>query len=318
MTETATSSSPKEGAAAAVAGAIVDACLAQLRAGPGLPALLSRLLREGLLLYLRSPRADASVRELVLTGQRFLNEHGRATLGELLPAEAVKLLRTLANHPYTPERRLLLSVLSREPFRRWSRELMVGMLLDYSRRLGTSVASAGMGKGLGALGRLATEAVKKSTSAIGSIAPGMTSAVTDELERQMQRRTAEFADGAIDDLLQRVAATLTDPARAAEHTAMKRALLECMLETSGSQVAQELVRLEPATVAAELRAASLAWLSCEQAEAELGRLLAWLVEQAPEGTFAAVAAVLRPFLASALHPIVVDGTLARLSAPQAT
>lgn len=286
------------------------------------PELVAKVLREAALFHLRSAHAEESVAVAIAAAQRYfanLGEGlsagpGQARLRDALPKEVLALLRALLSLPYTPNRAWLVGILSREPFRRLNREIMLGTLLDYSRRLRTTVADGGLGKGLGALGRLAGEAVKKSTSALGSIAPGMTSAIQDEFEQKMQRRTAEFAEGAVDEMVQRVATTLTDPLRAAEHTELKLALLDFVLDLRGAEVARELDRLSSLAAARELRVFMLAWLEREPAVANLAAGIAWLQKELggqPQTVPAPLYAALHGLLAHALHPAIESGAVRR-------
>lgn len=260
------------------------------------PALLAGLLQQAALASLRQKGGGALLQALLLEAQKVLGRPAKGTpnsteswneasgqgpigerLRDILPPEVVSLLRELLSRPYTPDRTLVVAVLSREPFRRLNRELMMGTLLDYSRRVRSSMAEGGTGKSFGALGRLASEAVKKSTSALGAIAPGVTSAVSDEFDRQMQRRAAEFADGAVDEMVQRLAKTLTDPTRAAEQVELKLAMLDALLALRGPQLAQEISRMQLPVCAEKLQAAALAWLEREDASAKLTQGLALLL-----------------------------------------
>lgn len=305
----------KKTAADRLAAVLVDGAFAQPLSSSASPALLAPLLREGLLFHLKSPATGETMRAILSTVQRFFFERGDKALRDLIQAETVALLRALLAQPYTPDRAILVAVLSREPFRRLNRELMMGTMLDYSRRLRTTVEGGGMGKGLGVLGRFASEAVKKSTSALGSLAPGVTSAVGDELERQMQRRAAEFADSAVDDMVQRVATTLTDTTRVAEQLELKQALFDTVLSLRGAQVARELERLQPMIVAEKLRQAAIAWLSRDTTTAELTAGLTWLLAQPfvklPQALPAPLHDALCAALAHALRPMVESGAIAR-------
>jgi hypothetical protein len=308
-------SSAQNTAAERLAAVLVDGILAQPLSALAAPVRLGPMLRELLLFHLCSPAAEASSRAVLSAVQRFFGERGDKALRDLISTETAALLRALLAHPYTPERAILVAIFSREPFRRWNRELMMGTMLDYSRRLRTTVEGGGMGKGLGVLGRFASEAVKKSTSALGSLAPGVTSAVSDEFERQMQRRAAEFADSAVDDMVQRLSTTLTDPARATEQLELKQAMFDTVLSLRGAQVARELERLQPMIVADKLRQAALTWLSRDTATAELTAGLTWLLAQPfvklpptlPDALHSALTAV----LAQALRPMVESGAVAR-------
>jgi hypothetical protein len=280
-----------------------------------LPALLGRLLCEAALTFLRSPAADESVRSLLGAAPRFFAARGNAPLSDIAGKDAQALLRKLAVQPYVPSRTLLVQVLSRPPIRRLNRELMIGTLLDYSRRLRSTLEGGGAGKGIGALSRLASEAVKKSTSALGAIAPGVTAAVSDEFERQMQRRAAEFADSAVDDMVQRIAATLTDPQRRAEHNELKLSLLDFVLTLRCADVAAELSRMDLPAVAAELRAFALSWLARESAarDLEAAMSLVWGEMSSQTEPISAALLLVRPalqaFLRAALLPSVQSGAL---------
>lgn len=304
----------------AIAEALVDALLTRPPQELLPPERLAPLLRELALQALRSPRAEEATTRLLETAVEALR--GRGKLRQSLRPQAATLLRELIALPYVPDRTLLVGVLSQRPFQRIARELMVGTLLDYSRRLRSTVGEGAPPKGMGMLGRLATEAVRKSTSALGTIAPGVTSAVSDEFERQLQRRAAEFADGAVEEMMQRTAGILTDPARAAEHVEIKLALLDFLLDRPGPVLARELERMQLNTIFTPLRAAIATWLEREQATADITTALIFLQQHAPAptlhalldglGALPAARAILGTILASGLQPLLESGELRRL------
>lgn len=314
---------PEDRAAARLAGVIVDACLARSPFALVPPQQLAPLLRELALAALRSPGADAMTQALL--GSALAALRPRARLRDGLPPELLALLRELAARPYVPDRELIIGALSLRPCQRLTRELMVGTLLDFSRRVRTAVATGGTSDGGkargGVLGRLATEAVRKSTSVMGTLAPNVTSAVTDEFERQLQRRAAEFAEGEAVEMVQRLATVLTDPLRAAEHKELKLALLEFVLDRPGSQLVAELERAQPVELAARLRAAALGWLEREGATAELTAALQWLQARLDGQTLAALLGatgalaplrtVLVAYFTPTLQPLLESGELLR-------
>lgn len=251
---------------AAVVELLIDALLGRPLGDILPPARLCATLQQLGRLYLPSSQAEQHAILLWQRLDRLLDRPG--TLRDVVPPPIVDVLRTLLSRPYLLPRPLLVSVLSRPPLRRLSRELMIGTLLDYSRKVRTQVGEVSQSRG-GMLGRLATEAVKKSTSAIGSLAPGVTAAVSDELERQFRSRASEFADSAVDDLAQRLAAILTDPARMAEHKDLARSLLDFALDLPLQTVRTELSRLSPLAVTQEVRQAVHAWLLRPESDAEL-------------------------------------------------
>lgn len=274
------------------------------------PKVQAPLLRAALCRLLRSPGAlpgsGTGLDALTAQAARWLR--AQATLRQAIPPSLIELMRELLRRPYVPDRGLMLGLMSVPPLRTLTRELMVGTLLDYGRKLRAATTEPAAGaKGAGAapkgglLGRLATEAVRKGGAAAQALAPGVTSLVTDELERQMQRRATEFADGSVDELLQRAAATLTDPQRAAEQTAVKLAVLDYMLERRGSELAQELLRLEPHAVSELLRQALLRFLESDTGEADLAAILQGLSEAAASKPALSLGALLES--AGALSPV---------------
>lgn len=333
---TASVASPPPGAhALRVADVLLAGCIDRPFSSLLPVELIARLGRDFALALLRDPQADARLVQLYAQLQGGLR--GLPRLRSAVPPDVVLLAKELLRLPHTPDRALLVALLSRPPFRRLNRELMTGTLVDYSRRIRSTLSDPNAGRSLGMLGRLATQAVQKGSAAVGAVAGGMASAVTDELERQMQRRAGEFAEGAVDELVGRLATTLTDPARAAEHVEIKISLLDFVLDLPGDAVAAELARVQPLTVVAPLRATLLRWLERPQASDDIAAALRWVYAQnvglaagddrawgerslaeivgSPELMTAALAA-LRTLVAHALQPSLESGALLQaLSSP---
>ena len=249
------------------------------------PARLAATLHHVGRLYLPSAQAEQHAILLWRRLDSLLDRPG--TLRDVVPPPIVDLLRTLMARPYLLPRPLLVAVLSRPPLRRLSRELMIATLLDYSKKVRTQVGEASQSRG-GMLGRLATEAVKKSTSAIGSLAPGVTAAVSDELERQFRAKASEFADSAVDDLAQRMAQILTDPTRQAEQRELVLSMLDFALDLPLATIRDELAKMDPVTMAAEVRKGVVAWLSRPDSTADLASLLAQLAPLVQDQSLAAL------------------------------
>jgi len=311
-----------------VADVLIAGCIDRPLASLLPVELIARLAHDFALALLRDPQADARLVKLYAQLQAGLRRLPR--LRAAVPPDFVLLAKELLRLPHTPDRALLVALLSRPPFRRLNRELMTGTLVDYSRRIRSTLSDPNAGRNLGMLGRLATQAVQKGTAAVGAVAGGVASVVTDELERQMQRRAGEFAEGAVDELVGRLATTLTDPARAAEHVELKLSLLDFALDLPGESVAAELARVQPATVVVPLRAALLRWLDRPQATEDLVAALRWLYAQdvgLPGGEarafgdrsvaeivgstelLAAVQSALRTLVAQLVRPSVASGAL---------
>lgn len=268
--------------AAHLADVLLSGWLAQPFSALLPPPLLGRLGRDVAVAILSAPDGQARLVTLLSDIQTRLRT--ATTLRAVLPPDVVTLLRDLLRAPYAPDRGLLLTLLLRPPFRRLNRELMLTTLMDYSRRVRSTLSDPNAGKNLGTLGRLATQAVQRSTAAIGAVAGGVASVVTDEFERQMARRASEFADGAVDEMAGRLAMMLTDPSRAHEHAEMKLSLLDFVLELRGPQLADELTRMQIPILAEKVRTAALTWLSRPQAADDLATFLTWFAAQPSGGT----------------------------------
>lgn len=290
--------------------------------------LVAPLARDLTLSLLRDPQADARIGQGLAQLQTALRQV--PTLRAIVPPDVVLLAKEILRLPYTPDRALLVSLLSRPPFRRLNRELMTGTLIDYSRRIRSTLSDPNAGRNLGMLGRLATQAVQRGSAAVGAVAGGVASVVTDELERQMQRRATEFSEGAVDEMVGRLATTLTDPTRAAEHAEIKTSLLDFVLDLRGETLASELARTPPQTIVVPLRAALLRWLERPAATDDLAAALRWLYAQtaglpnAPSRSvgdrslaeligstelLAATATALRAVIAHVLQPALESGAL---------
>lgn len=277
VTEPALSPTQPPDAADRLAQVLLDGCMGRPLRSLLPPGLCAELGRAGVLSLLRDPQADARLAQGLALLEAALRRV--PTLRALLPADAILLLQELCRAPYAPDRMLLVALLSRPPFRRLNRELMMGTLVEYTRRIRSTLSDPNAGRNMGMLGRLATQAVQRGTAAVGAVASGMASVVTDELERQMQRRAGEFADSAVDELVGRLATMLTEPSRTAEHTELKLALLDFTLDLRGDTLAAELTRAQPLRLAAQLRSTLRAWLERPQAGADLTAALTWIYAQ---------------------------------------
>ena len=158
-------------------------------------------------------------------------------LHESLPPEAVRALRELAARPHPSDRELILAVLDREPVRKLVRALLVDVLIEFGRRIAaraSPLTGSRVGRGLGKLGALA-----------GAVGSGVVGAVSGELERQVEKRAAEFADLGIARVLQQLANLASDPSLAKDQAEFRSALLEGCLELRRSDLAREARRQEP-------------------------------------------------------------------------
>jgi hypothetical protein len=176
-------------------------------------------------------------------------------LAQLLPRDVVHTVRDLAAHPYTPERKVVERLLGSDALRQALTEALAAAL-------DATAQKSPMG-GLMGLGRkMAAEAVAKS-GALGAM---------------IESKSAELVDAALGALLERVVDIVTDPRRAKEQAAIRRALCDSILALRGRDVARELRRVQPARIAEIVRRHVATWAGRgDEAEAELSALIERLV-----------------------------------------
>lgn len=199
-------------------------------------------------------------------------------LGEVLPQEFLDGATALAAQPFSPNRELLLALLDRPAFRQLIRELLVDTLISFGKRLRAPVAGTRLGKGLSGLGRMA----RSRSGGVGSLAGELVGVVSEGVERQLEGRATEFADGALSSILHKLADYLCEPGRAEEQAALRKALLEGLWQLTGAQVAAEMARGDVDAKADVMRRSLGLWLERPGAEEQLQ---GWLSEMLRAGEF---------------------------------
>lgn len=217
---------------------------------------VAEVFRDGVKAWLASGVAEA---RLLATVEELLARLDRTdrTLEELLPPELVQGIRGVSERPYHPEGSLLRSILGREPVRALIRDLLVDALVGFAKRLGSPVTDSRIARGLGGLGSFVKEQAKARAGTLGAMA----SALSDEFERQAEKRAVDFADTALDGVVSQLIERLARPGTSPEQAALRRALLDSVLALRGPEVAAELRRTDPKLVAASVRRFLGAWVS---------------------------------------------------------
>jgi len=226
------------------------------------------LVRKGLRAWLRSDLAEGWLLERIRTLRGWLSEQEGA-LGDLIPHDLQDTWLELASQRYTPSREVVLVLLDREPVRALFRELFLQELLAFGRKLRAPVVENPLAKGLGGLGRFARDRVRSSGGAFGTLATDVASAVSGEVERQLDRKAEEFADAALSRVLHRFADLICDPGRAGEYAAIREALAEGVLDLDAADLAHEWERSEPVVSAEITRRGLISWIEREEAEGEI-------------------------------------------------
>jgi hypothetical protein len=223
-----------------------------------------RLALEGWLQSSEAPRTlERSIEEAVsrLSGDR-------RRLRDTTPKELQQTLVELAGRPYSPDRKVVLSLLDRAPMRELIRELVLETVMAFGARMAAPAAS--VTKGLGGLARFAAEQVKSRGGALG----GIVGAVSNEVQAQLEKRAADFANAAISEVMGQIADAICDPKRAREAAAFRVEALEGALELTLPQLSRELINLDVAGGAKVLREGLQGWLASPKAQADLAQAAA--------------------------------------------
>jgi hypothetical protein len=156
----------------------------------------------------------------------------KSAVSTLVPTALRDGARALAALPMTPKHDAVMRILDRDPLKQLLRGQIVDTLVQFGRRAASPVADNPIAKGLGGLGKLAGGLA--SASPLGRVA----SAVSGEVERQVEKRASDFADTAVAGVLEGIATQASDPARAKEQAALRVAILDGLLELAGSDYAE--------------------------------------------------------------------------------
>ncbi len=185
--------------------------------------------RDALLAWTAS---DAGAARVVadLERARTLAGAQRGPVGELLPVPVRVALRDLAKLPVVARRDAVLKLVDRPSLRQAIRGQLVRTLVDFGRKVSSPVSDNPIARGLGGLGKLAGQIAKPSP--LGAIA----SAVSGEVERQIDKRASDFADTAVAGILSGIADQASDPANVASQAALRLELLEGLLGLTGADL----------------------------------------------------------------------------------
>jgi hypothetical protein len=215
------------------------------------PARATAALREGILAVTAS---DASARRIAADLERLRARVGAhsGSLGSSVPGPLREALREIVQLPLVARRDAVLRVLDRPTLRQIVRAQLVETLVDFGRKAASPVTDTAIGRGLGGLGKLAGQLARPSP--LGAIA----SAVSGGVERQVEKRAADFADTAVTGVVASVADQMSDPTRAAQQAALRLDLTEGLLSLTGADMA-ELARGSVERQVSIVRGALAAW-----------------------------------------------------------
>jgi len=236
------------------------------------PLLLASVLHERVPTFLTSAGAERAIEGALAEVHTWLGSHA-GPLGEHLPEQAKRSLRSAVRRPFTPDRELVSQLLNRPAVKVLVRESVIDVLVSFGRRVGAPMSESKVARGFGDLGRFAA----RGTGALGALASNVVGALSEEVGRQVERLAEQSADAAVTRLIQKIVEGLTDPARIADQAALREALLDGALELTGAQILAQLRREGLGPAANDLREAMTAFLESERGRALVGESVSALI-----------------------------------------
>ncbi len=220
------------GHAARLAALLVDDALGRPLRELVDAAHLAATARDAILAMTASDAAAEHVANALELRANDLAAH-EGPLGAEAPPALTAGARALLELPMAPARDAVLRLIDREPVRKLLRAQVIDTLVAFGRKAASPVSDSSLARGIGGLSKLAFGQLSSRPNPLGSIA----TAVSNEVEKQVERRAAEFADTAVTGILEGMAAQISDPSRAADQAAVRVALLEGALEITGAELA---------------------------------------------------------------------------------
>lgn len=236
------------------------------------PPLLISTTRKALAAWLESDSAVQSLTQVVESIANRL-QTDRRPVKDVVPRDVRLALREVMGRPFSPDRKLVLTLIDREPTRHLVRQLLLDAVLEFGRRASAPVA--GVARGLGSLASMVGDRMKARSGSLGTLV----GAVGDEVERQLEKRAVEFVDSALAGVFAQIADALSDPRRAAEAAELRTAVFDGALELTGPQLARELGNLDVAGGAEILRGGLKRWLASPDSEAQLKGFLSIVLDR---------------------------------------
>jgi hypothetical protein len=269
-----------DGPSARLAALVVDHVLATPVGQLVDPGLVVGALRDSLQAWTASDEAAAHVVQRLEDAGAWLSGHDKA-VGDLVPPPLREGLRSFVQLPMPARREAVLRLLDRQGVKQVIRAQLAQTLADFGRRAASPVSDNALARGLGGLGKLAGQIARPSP--LGAIA----SAVSGEVERQVEKRASDFADTAVAGVLAGIAEQASDPARAAQQAALRLELLDGLLSLTGGDVS-ELARGGVPAQVATVRKALAAWASSADFARDVEQPLASLLSREGERTVGAI------------------------------
>jgi hypothetical protein len=215
--------------------------------------LLAHTLGDALVALTASDSAAQRVIERIQRANAALSLE-RRPVGSLVSPALVEGLRDLARLPTTASPDTLFKLLDRPPIRRMLRAQVIETLAVFGRRAASPVADSSLARGLGGISKRALGQIASGPGALSRVA----SAVSGEVERQVEKRATEFADTAVAGILAGIANQAGDAARLEDQAAIRIAIIDGLLEMGWTDLAG-LAPGHPSSQVGTVRSALAQW-----------------------------------------------------------
>ncbi|MCL2627023.1 MAG: hypothetical protein FWD46_09485 [Cystobacterineae bacterium] len=223
--------------------------------------LWAPLVQKTLHAWLASEEAIAALERWVENLFNRWNADGRR-VEEALSENAKQALLSLSMRPFSPSPALLKSLLDSPPIRELMRKALSRALSDFARRATASVAPAPVAQVAQGVGQWAKMAARSALSKAGALGD-MVGAVSSEMERQAEKRAAEFVDAALEKTMEDLAQALSCPNPNPQGQPLRRSLLETALRWRLPQLARELANADVPGMAQSLQNTLAEWVDSE-------------------------------------------------------
>lgn len=166
------------------------------------------------------------------------------TLGDRIPAEITAPLRETIALPVTPNREMVGRLLEHGAVENLLRELLVGAVQGFTKRLRPSVPGA--------------ERASHRLKSLKRVSEGMLGGFGAEIERQAEHKAREFVDSILATVVAQAADDLCDPTKAENYGRFRGHLWDQILETPLADWETELDKLDPEILISTANASALA------------------------------------------------------------
>lgn len=231
------------------------------------PEKLAHWLRQAIQGWANSAEAPRALEKLVEAAVNALNADSR-TLREGTPGELQLAAEALAGRPWSPDKQLVMKLIDHKPLRDRIREMVIDTVTEFTNR----APGAGMAKGLTGLAKFAAGQARARTGSLGALVGG----VSDEVQRQLEKRAKEFADLALAGVLAEIADIVSNPQRAQQAADIRVAVVRAAQDLRYSQLGRELLNLDVPGGAEVLRGHVQRWAASPECEEQLLELCAEL------------------------------------------